>query len=132
MHISNLDRLTGNISGGYLITHTAGGGHRPEGQKRGFVGDDSVSPGSVILVSNHVVLHHVLHGLIHSVSTLILLRECKVVLEHRRGGGGEGGRGGEGDREKEGEGEEKVERECALLPTWWTLRAILAAGIMMS
>ena len=62
---------------------------------------------------DHVVFQDVLNGLVHSVGTLVLLREGKVVLKfsgrgERGGGGGERG-GREGEREGEGEGVNKVE-----------------------
>ena len=55
----------------------------PESKKGWFVGDDSVPPSSIVLMSDYVVVHHVLNGLVDSVCRLVLLREGKVVLRGR-------------------------------------------------
>ena len=58
--------------------------YTPESKKGRFVSDDCVPPGPIVLVCDHVVVHHVLDGFIHSVSCFILLREGKVVLKRGR------------------------------------------------
>ena len=52
-----------------------------EGQEGGLVHDDGCPPRPVILVGHHVVLLHLMDGLVNTNGRLILLREGEVVLE---------------------------------------------------
>ena len=85
----------------------------PESKQRRLVCHDSISPCSVILVSDNMILLYVRNSIIDAYCRGVLIGECEIVLQdntvHNKG--------------------------CLSIvhkQTWWTFRAILAAGIITS
>ena len=55
-----------------------------EGQEGGLVHDDGRPPRPVVLVGHHVVLLHLMDGLVNTNGRLILLREREIVLQEEK------------------------------------------------